>query len=43
MASKAAPSCRLVFCLLISAAVLRPGEQGLPEQPAADVGRGQLP
>lgn len=27
MASKAAPSCRLVFCLLISAAVLRPGEQ----------------
>ncbi|XP_023610699.1 CD166 antigen isoform X5 [Myotis lucifugus] len=25
MASKAAPSCRLVFCLLISAAVLRPG------------------
>lgn len=28
MASKAAPSCRLVFCLLISAAVLRPGEQG---------------
>lgn len=30
MASKAAPSCRLVFCLLISAAVLRPGEQGPP-------------
>uniref|UniRef100_A0A8D0XIX9 CD166 antigen n=2 Tax=Sus scrofa TaxID=9823 RepID=A0A8D0XIX9_PIG len=25
MASKAAPSCRLVFCLLISAAALRPG------------------
>ncbi|XP_007944765.1 CD166 antigen [Orycteropus afer afer] len=25
MASKAAPSCRLVFCLLISAVVLRPG------------------
>lgn len=25
MASEAAPSCRLVFCLLISAAVLRPG------------------
>ncbi|XP_053519141.1 CD166 antigen [Artibeus jamaicensis] len=25
MAPKAAPSCRLVFCLLISAAVLRPG------------------
>lgn len=25
MASKAAPSCRLVFCLLISATVLRPG------------------
>lgn len=28
MESKAGPSCRLVFCLLISAAVLRPGEQG---------------
>jgi hypothetical protein len=28
MASKASPSCRLIFCLLISAAVLRPGERG---------------
>lgn len=33
MESKAGPSCRLVFCLLISAAVLRPGEQGPPGSP----------
>lgn len=34
MASKAAPSCRLVFCLLISAAVLRPGKnRGLGAAP----------
>lgn len=26
MASKVSPSCRLVFCLLISAAILRPGK-----------------
>lgn len=33
MASKAAPSCRLVFCLLISAAALRPGKQGPRSSP----------
>lgn len=34
MASKAAPSCRLVFCLLISAAVLRAGKnRGLGAAP----------
>lgn len=33
MESKAGPSCRLVFCLLISAAVLRPGEQGPQSSP----------
>lgn len=27
MAPKLSPSCRLVFCLLISAAVLRPGKR----------------
>lgn len=40
MASKAAPSCRLIVCLLTAAAVLRPGEQGAlgqrrPTWPAA--------
>ena len=34
MASKAASSCRLIFCLLISAAVLRPGKnRGLGAAP----------
>lgn len=33
MAPRAAPSCRLVFCLLISAAALRPGEQGPRSSP----------
>lgn len=33
MASKTGPSCRLVFCLLISAAVLRPGKQGPRSSP----------
>lgn len=33
MASKVSPSCRLVFCLLISAAVLRPGKLLASEQP----------
>lgn len=34
MAPKVSPSCRLVFCLLISAAVLRPGKQWpLSKQP----------
>lgn len=32
MASKVSPSCRLVFCLLISAAVLRPGKLLASEQ-----------
>lgn len=33
MASKGSPSCRLVFCLLISAAVLRPGKLLASEHP----------
>lgn len=33
MASKVSPTCRLVFCLLISAAVLRPGKLLAFEQP----------
>lgn len=43
MASQAAPSCRLVFCLLISAAVLRPGEQGPRSSPGPTRAGEQFP
>lgn len=43
MASKVSPSCRLVFCLLISAAVLRPGKLLASEQPYCSGDRGRFP
>lgn len=47
MAPKAAPSCRLVFCLLISAAVLRQGKnRGLgaaPGRPGPGGAASQVP
>lgn len=43
MASKVAPSCCLVFCLLISAAVLRPGEQGRRSSPGPTWAWGHFP
>lgn len=46
MASKVSPSSRLVFCLLISAAVLRPGKRLASEKPQRRRGvadRGRFP
>lgn len=40
--SKASPSSRLVFCLLISAAILRPGEQGPWSGPGLTWARGSF-